>query len=77
MTSGPDRPPDTSTGWARLPRWQHIVLIVLCAFGLVAAIANTVVASSNGNRGVHAAFGIVIFIVLITLITSYQRRSPG
>ena len=74
MSTEPEGPQDTSTGWARLPRWQHLVLIVLCAFGLVAAIANTVVASSNGNRGLHAVFGIVIFVVLITLITSYQRR---
>jgi len=74
VSTGPERPPDTATGWARLPRWQHLVLIVLCAFGLVAAIANTIVASSTGNRLTHAAFGVVVAIVLVSLITSFQRR---
>lgn len=77
MSTGPDRPEGSATGWTRLPRWQHVVLIVLCAFGLVAAMANTIVASGNGNRGLHAAFGIVVAVVLITLISSYQRRPPA
>jgi len=77
VSTEPEEPQGTASGWARLPRWQHIVLIVLCAFGLVAAIANVIVASSNVNRAVHASFGLVIGAVLVTLILSYQRRPPA
>jgi len=74
MTTGPERPEEAATGWAKLPRWQHVVLIVFCAFALVAAIANTIVAAGNGNRAIHATFGLVVAAVLVTLITSLQRR---
>jgi predicted Co/Zn/Cd cation transporter (cation efflux family) len=74
VSTDPEPAQDAATGWARLPRWQHLVLIVLCAFGLVAAVANTIVASSNGNRAIHLAFGVVVAVVLVTLITSFQRR---
>ena len=67
---------ESATGWARLPRWQHAVLIGLCALGLVAAIANVAVASSNGNRAVHAVFGLVIGGVLVSLVRAYGRRPP-
>ena len=74
MSTGPERPESTATGWARLPRWQHVVLIVLSALGLVAAIANTIAASSRGSRALHGAFGLVLAVVLVTLIASFQRR---
>jgi hypothetical protein len=70
-------PEGTATGWARLPRWQHGVLITLCAVGLVAAVANMVVASSNGNRALHAAFGLLDGAVLVTLVLSYRGRPPA
>jgi len=77
MSGGPERPASTATGWARLPRWQHVVLIVLCAMGLVAAIANVVAATSNGNRAVHAGFGLVVAVVLVTLVRSFRGRPPA
>jgi hypothetical protein len=66
---------DTATGWARLPRWQHVTLIVLCVAGLVAALANAWVATTGGTRALHAAFGLVVAVVLVTLVTSYRRRA--
>ena len=74
MTEDPEGPAGVATGWARLPRWQHGVLIVLCAAGLLAAVANAVVASTNGNRAMHAAFGVVVAVVLVTLVISFRRR---
>ena len=68
------RPPETATGWARLPRWQHAVLIAFCAFALVAAAANTIAASTGRNRLLHGAFGVIVAVLLITLITSVRRR---
>ena len=76
MTEEPEGTESIATGWARLPRWQHGVLIVLCAAGLVAAIANAVVASTNGNRAMHAGFGLVVAVVLVTLVSSFRRRPP-
>jgi uncharacterized membrane protein YfcA len=70
----PERPAVEARGWARLPRWQHLILILLCAAGLAAAIANAVVASTSGNRAMHAAFGLVVAVVLYTLVTSFRRR---
>jgi hypothetical protein len=74
LTAGPERPESTATGWARLPRWQHLVLIVLCAIGLLAAIANVAAASTNGNRALHASFGLVLAVVLVTLVRSVRHR---
>ena len=74
MAADPEPPGPTATGWARLPRWQHVVLTVLCALGLVAAIANTIVASSGGSRALHAALGLVLAVVLVMLIGSLRRR---
>ena len=48
---------------------------MLCAVGLVAAIANAWVATTGGNRAMHGAFGLVVAVVLVTLVTSYRRRS--
>lgn len=73
MAADPEPPGPTATGWARLPRWQHVVLTVLCALGLVAAIANTI-ASSGGSRALHAALGLILAVVLVTLIGSLRRR---
>ncbi len=61
-------------GWARLPRWQHVALIGFCVLAVVAAIANAVVARSNGNRAIHLAFGVLVAGVLSSLIASYRRR---
>jgi hypothetical protein len=74
---GPERPDDIAAGWARLPRWQHLVLIVLCAVGLVAAIANVAAASTSGNRAVHAGFGLIVAVLLVTLVRSFRRRPPA
>jgi hypothetical protein len=63
-------------GWARLPRWQHVALIVLCSVGLVAAILNATVAS-GGDRLLHALFGLLDGFVLVTLVRSYGRRLPA
>jgi len=63
-------------GWARLPRWQHITLIVLCAGGLVAALANVVAADRLGNRLLHVTIAIVTVVLLVTLISAYRRRPP-
>jgi hypothetical protein len=62
-------------GSARLPRWQQLVLIALCLFGLAAAAANVAVAHTGGGRAFHAGFGIVIVVVLRTLVRSYRRRA--
>jgi hypothetical protein len=72
MTSDPER---TVTAWARLPRWQHVVLIVLCTIVLVAGIANFLVSDSNRARVFHAALTIVDGAVLVTLITGFLARS--
>ena len=62
-----------AAGWARLPRWQHVALIVLCSVGLVAALLNTAVAS-GGDRLLHFLFGVLDGAVLVTLVRSYGRR---
>ena len=62
-----------ATGWARLPRWQHVALIVLCSVGLLAAILNTA-AASGGDRVLHLLFGLLDGAVLVTLVRSYGRR---
>jgi hypothetical protein len=72
MTPDPER---TVTGWARLPRWQHVALIVLCTIVLVAGIANFLVSDSNRARVLHAALTIVDGAVLVTLITGLLARS--
>jgi len=66
---------ESANGWARLPRWQHVALIVLCSVGLVAAILNTAVAS-GGGRLLHVLFGLLDGAVLVTLVRSYGRRLP-
>ena len=66
---------DSPTGWARLPRWQHVALIVLCSVGLVAALLNTAVAP-GGDRLLHFLFGVLDGAVLVTLVRSYGRRLP-
>jgi phage shock protein PspC (stress-responsive transcriptional regulator) len=65
----------TATGWARLPRWQHVALMVLCVVGLVAGIANFLVSDSNRARLLHAAFSVVDGALLVTLITAYLART--
>ena len=77
MSTEPDEREDAARGWARLPRWQHVTLIVLSAVGLVAAIANAWVARTGGNRATHVVFGLVVAVVLVTLVTSYRRRSKA
>jgi len=64
------------SGWARLPRWQHLTLIVLCEAGLVAALANVVAADRLGNRLLHVTIAIVTVVLLVTLISAYRRRPP-
>ena len=63
-----------TSGWARLPRWQHLTLIVLCGAGLIAALANVVAADRLGNRVFHAAIAVVTIVLLVTLISAYRRR---
>jgi membrane protein YdbS with pleckstrin-like domain len=75
LSTEPQESEDAAKGWARLPRWQHLILIVLCLAGLVAAVANAWVATTSGNRAMHAGFGLVVAVVLVTLVTSYRRRS--
>jgi hypothetical protein len=65
----------TATGWARLPRWQHVVLIVLCIGGLIAGIANFLVADTNRARVFHAIFTIADGALLVFLITGYLARN--
>jgi hypothetical protein len=65
-----------ATGWARLPRWQHLTLIVLCAAGLVAALANVATADRLGNRALHGAIALITIVLLVTLISAYRRRRP-
>jgi hypothetical protein len=72
MTPEPER---TVTGWARLPRWQHAVLIALCTIALVAGIANFLVSDSYGARFFHAVFTIVDGAVLVTLVTAFLART--
>jgi len=71
----PERPGGTATGWARLPLWQHRVLIFLSGVGLVAAIANAVVADTIGHFVVHAAVAVIGIVLVVTLISAYLRRS--
>ena len=70
-----ERSEGTATGWARLPRWQHMLLIVLCGVVLIAAIANFLVSDSNRARAFHALLAVVDGVVLVTLITGYLRRT--
>jgi hypothetical protein len=77
LTAGPERPGSAATRWARLPRWQHLVLIALCAVALVAAIANVAAASTNSNRAIHAGIGLIVAAVLVTLARSFRRRPPA
>jgi len=77
VTAGPERAEGTATGWARLPRWQHLVLIVLCVVGLLAAVANVAAASTNGNRALHSLVGLIVAGVLVTLVRSFRRRPPA
>lgn len=72
-----ETPESGATGWARLPRWQHIVLMALCSVVLIAAIANFVVSDSNRARALHAALTIIDGAVLVTLITAYLRRTAA
>jgi hypothetical protein len=74
VTPETDRPQSTGTGWARLPRWQHVVLIMLCGVGLIAGIANFLVSDSNRARAFHTVFTIVDGAILVTLITAYLGR---
>ena len=67
---------DLPTGWARLPKWQHVALIVLCSLGLLAAILNATVAS-GGDRALHALFGVLDGLVLVTLVRAYGRRAAA
>jgi hypothetical protein len=76
LTAGPERSESSVTGWGRLPRWQHLVLIALSAVGLVAAVANVAAASTNGNRALHAGVGLIVAVVLVTLVRSFRRRPP-
>jgi len=71
----PERPGRTATGWARLPLWQHRVLIFLSAVGLLAAIANAVVADTLGHFVVHATIAGIAIALFVTLISAYLRRS--
>jgi hypothetical protein len=68
-------PEGTVTGWARLPRWQHIALILLCGVVLIAAILNFLVSDSYRARAFHALITLVDGAVLITLITGYLART--
>jgi predicted lysophospholipase L1 biosynthesis ABC-type transport system permease subunit len=63
-----------ATGWARLPRWQHLTLIVLCCVGALAAVANVVAADRLGNRLLHGAIAVITVVLLVTLISAYRRR---
>jgi hypothetical protein len=77
MTAGPERPDGTTTGWARLPRWQHGLLMAFCVIGLIAAVANVAAASSNGARGLHAAVALLDGGILVSLVIAYRRRAGG
>ena len=72
MTPEPER---TVTGWARLPRWQHLALIVLCAIVLIASILNFLVSDSYRARAFHVLITLVDGTVLVTLITAYLKRT--
>ncbi len=58
----------------RMPRWQHVVLMLLCVAGLVAAIANVAAADSWGARGLHALIGLLVAAALVRLVFAYRRR---
>ena len=64
-----------ASGWARLPRWQHIALMVASTVVLVAAVANFLVTDSNGARVFHAFVAIAAGVVLVTLINAYLART--
>ena len=70
----PEKPEVTETGWARLPRWQHVVLIALCTIGLIAGIANFLVSDTNRSRVFHAAFTVADGVLLVILISAYLAR---
>ena len=71
----PGHPSGTATGWARLPLWQHRVLIVLAGVGGIAAIANAVVADTIGRFVLHAAIAVIAIVLVVSLISAYLRRS--
>jgi uncharacterized membrane protein len=71
----PEQSRGTATGWARLPRWQHLVLIVLCGVVLIAGILNFLASDSNRACAFHAVLSVVDGVVLVTLITAYLRRT--
>ena len=70
----PERPAEAATGWARLPLWQHRVLIVLSAVGLIAGIANAVVADTIGHFFIHAVIAAIAIVLVVTLVSAYLRR---
>ena len=59
----------------RIPRWQHVVLIILCAAGLIAAVINVAVADSFRARGFHAFLGVLFVAALVRLVTAYLQRT--
>ena len=59
----------------RIPRWQHIVLVVLCAAGLIAAVINVAVADSFRARGLHVVLGVLFAAALVRLVTTYLQRT--
>ena len=67
-------PEGTATGWARLPVWQHRALIFLSVVGLVAALANAVVADSFLHLFPHVVIAVIAIVLLVTLISAYLRR---
>jgi hypothetical protein len=76
LTAGPEPSEEAVRGWARLPRWQHGLLIAFCVIGLVAAVANVAAASTNGSRALHTLVGLLDAAILVSLVLAYRRR-PG
>ncbi len=66
----------TATGWSRIPRWQHLVLIGLCVAVLIAAVVNVAVAGSWSARGLHTLFGLLVAAALASLVMGFRRRPP-
>ncbi|MBV9412118.1 MAG: hypothetical protein JO148_11020 [Acidimicrobiia bacterium] len=75
MTPEPENSESTASGWTRLPRWQHIVLIALCTVGLFAGVANFLVSDSNRARVFHVLFTVLDGALLVFLITGYLART--
>lgn len=60
----------------RLPRGQHIFLVVVSALFLVLAVLNAIGSDRPGFKFLHGSLAIVMALVIFLLVRWYIRRPP-